>query len=99
VTDLWDQLALIKSVELKAYSAFIDCKKQQWLVQFLTAFHSDFKGLRCSILHHSPLSSADFVASELVSEEIRLQSYSEKGILSALNPFVLAIPSKPFSNH
>jgi hypothetical protein len=29
VTDLWDQLALIKSVELKAYSAFIDRRKQQ----------------------------------------------------------------------
>jgi len=99
VTDLWDQLALIKSVELKAYSAFIDRRKQQWLVQFLTALHSDFKGLRGSILHYFSLSSADFVASELVAEEIRLQSYSEKGILSALNPFVLAIPSKPFSNH
>jgi hypothetical protein len=34
-----------------------------------------------------------------LAEEIRLQSYSEKEILSASNPFVLAVPSKPFSNH
>jgi len=69
------------------------------LVKFLTALHSDFEGLRGSILHRSPLSSVDSVVSELLAEEIRLQSYSEKGILSASNPFVLAIPSKSFSNH
>jgi len=66
------------------------------LIQFLTALHSDFEGLRGSILHHSPLPSVD---SELLAEEICLQSYFEKGIISASNPSVLAIPSKPFSNH
>jgi len=34
-----------------------------------------------------------------LAEEIRLQSYSEKGILSASNPSILAVPSKAFSNH
>jgi hypothetical protein len=69
------------------------------LVQFLTALCSDFEGLRGSILHRSPLPSVDSVVSELWAEEIRLQSYSEKGILSASNPSVLAVPSKPFSNN
>jgi len=69
------------------------------LVQFLTALHSDFEGLRGSILHHSPLPSVDSVVSELLAEEIHLHSYSEKGILSASNPSVLVVPSKPFSNH
>jgi len=66
------------------------------LVQFL---RSDFEGLRGSILHHSPLPSIDYVVSELLAEEIRLQSYSEKRILSASNPSVLAILSKSSSNH
>jgi hypothetical protein len=65
--------------------------EQQRLVQFLTALRSDFEGLRGSILHRSPLPSVDFVVSELLAEEIRLQSYSEKGILSASNPSVLAV--------
>jgi hypothetical protein len=69
------------------------------LVQFLTALHSDFEGLRGSILHRSLLPSVDSVVSELLAEEIRLQSYSEKEILSASNPSVLAVPSKPFFNH
>ena len=69
------------------------------MVQFLTALHSDFEGLRGSILHRSPLPSVDLVVSELLVEEIHLQSYSEKGILSASNPSVLAVPSKQFSNH
>jgi hypothetical protein len=50
-------------------------------------------------LHCSPLSSVDFVVSELLAEEIRLQFYYEKGILSALNLSILAVPSKSFSNH
>jgi hypothetical protein len=99
MTDLWDQLALTESAELKACGAYIERREQQRLVQFLTALRSDFEGLRGSILHRSPLPSVDSVVSELLAEEIRLQSYSEKGILSASNPSVLAVPSKPFSNH
>ena len=92
-------MTLTESVELKACGAYIECREQQRLVQFLTALRSDFKGLRGSILHRSPLPSVDSVVSELLAEEIRLQSYSKKGILSASNLSVLAVPSKPFSNH
>ena len=99
MTDLWDQLALTELTELKACGAYIERKEQQRLVQFLIALHSDFEGLRGSILYCSPLFSVDSVVSELLVEEIHLQSYSEKGILSASNPSVLAVPSKPFSNH
>jgi hypothetical protein len=67
-------------------------------MQFLTALRSDFEGLKGSILHCSPFPSVDSVVSELLAEEIRLQSYSENRILSASNPSVLAVPSKSFSN-
>ena len=99
MTDLWDQLALTKSTELKACGAYIACREQQRLVQFLMALRSDFEGLRGSILHCSPLPSVDSVVSELLAEEICLKSYSEKGILSTSNHFVLAVPSKPLSNN
>jgi len=32
MTNIWDQLALIKSTELKACDAYIDSREQQWLV-------------------------------------------------------------------
>jgi hypothetical protein len=92
-------LALTESGKLKACGAYIERREQQRLVQFLTALRSDFKGLRGSILHRSPLPSVDSVVSELLAEDICLQSYSEKGILSTLTPSVLAVPSKPFFNH
>ena len=69
------------------------------MVQFLTALHNDFKGLKGLILYHSQLPFVDSVVSELLAEEIRLQSYSKKGILSASNPSLLAVPSKQFFNH
>jgi len=69
------------------------------LIQFFTAVHSDFEGLIGSILRRSPPSSVDFVVSELLIEEICLQSYSKKIILSISNPSILAVLSKPFSNH
>ena len=69
------------------------------MVQFLTALSSDFEGLRVSILHCSPLSSVDLVVSELLVEEIRLKSFSEKGIISTSNPSMLAVTSKPPSNN
>jgi hypothetical protein len=79
MTDLWDQLALTKSAELKVCGAYIERREQQRLVQFLIALRSDFEGFRGSILYHSPLPSIDSVVSELLAEKIRLQSYSEKG--------------------
>jgi len=60
---------------------------------------SDYEGLRSSILHRSPLSSVDSIVIELLTEKIHLQSYSEKKILSASNPSVLVVLSKPLSNH
>jgi hypothetical protein len=86
MTDLWDQLALTELVELKACGAYIKRREQQRLIQFLTALRNDFEGLKGSILHRSPLSSVDSVVSELLAEEIHLQSYSEKEILSTSNP-------------
>jgi hypothetical protein len=55
-------LALTESVKLKACGAYIERREQQRLVQFLTALHNDFEGLRGSILHHSPLPSVDSIA-------------------------------------
>jgi hypothetical protein len=72
MTDLWDQLALTKSAELKACGAYIERKEQQRLLQFLTALRNDFKGLRGSILHRSPLPFIDSVVSELLNGEIRI---------------------------
>ena len=44
-------------------------REHQRLVQFLTALHIDFEGLRGSILHRSPLLSVDSVVSELLAEK------------------------------
>jgi len=70
MTDLWDQLALTESAELKACGAYIERKEQQRLIQFLTALRNDFEGFRGLILHCSPLPSVDYVVSELLAEEI-----------------------------
>ena len=58
--DLQDQLALTESEDLEACGAYIAHREQQYLVQFLVAFRSDFEGLRGLILHRSPLSSILF---------------------------------------
>jgi hypothetical protein len=63
------------------------------------ALHNEFKRLKGLILHHSPFLSIDSVVSELLAEEIRLQSYFEKGIISTFNPYLLAISFKPLSNN
>lgn len=55
MTDLWDQLALTESAELRACAAYIARREEQRLVQFLMALRDDFEGLRGSILHRSPL--------------------------------------------
>ena len=98
MTDLWDQLAFTKLDELKACGFSIAHREEQRLVQFLMALHSDFEGLRGSILHRSPLPSIESIVSELLAKEIRLKSHFEKGIQYASIPFVLVVPSKPPSN-
>ena len=99
MTDLWDQLTLIESNELKACDAYINRRGEQRLVQFLIALYGDFEGVRDSVLHRFPLPSIDSVVSELLAEETRLKSHSEKGTLSTLNPSVLVVPSKSSSNN
>ena len=63
-------------------------------MQFLVALPSDFEGLSCSIVHRSTLPFVDSVVSELLDEKTRLNSHSNKRIISASNPFVLVVPSK-----
>ncbi|KAM6551871.1 hypothetical protein CsatB_001679 [Cannabis sativa] len=92
MTDLWDQLALTESEELRTFAPYIARRKEQRLVQFLMALRSDFEALPGSILHCSPLPSADSVVSKLLADEIHLKSQSGKGILSTLSSFILAVP-------
>ena len=63
------------------------------------ALHSDFEGLRGSVLHCSPLLSVNSIVSKLLVEETRLKSHSEKGIIFTKNPSMLAITSKSSSNN
>ena len=81
MADLWDQLALIESTELRAFVPYIASREEQRLVQFLMALRDDFEGLHGSILHRSPLPSVDYVVHELLSKEIRLKTQLRKGIL------------------
>jgi len=97
--DLSDQLALTELVKLKACGAYIARREQQWLVRFLIALHNDFKGLKGSILHRSPLSSVDSVVNKLLIEEIYFQSYFKKEIISTYNPYVLSVLSKVLFNN
>ena len=99
VTDPWDQLALTELNELNVCGAYVAHREEQRLVQFLMALHSDFEGLRSSILHCSPLPSVDLVVSELLVEETRLKSLSEKGIIYTPNPSMFAVPSKSSPNN
>jgi hypothetical protein len=95
MTNLWDQLALMESAELKSVKAYTDQREEQRLVQLLMALRDDFEGLRGSILHRTPLPSVDSVVSELLAEETRLKSQSNihhgKGIISN-PPSVFATP-------
>jgi hypothetical protein len=85
MTDLWDQLALTKSAKLKAYGAYIDRREQQRLIQFLTALHSDFEGLRGSILHRSPMSSVDqFAMTDLWDQLALIESTKLKHVVPIL---------------
>ena len=92
MTYLWDQLALTESNELNACDAYIARREEQRLVQFLMALCSDFEGLKGSVLHRSTLPFVDSIVSELLAEETRLKSHSEKGIIST-------VPSKPSFNN
>jgi len=97
--DLSNQLALTELVKLKACGAYIVRREHQWLVWFLIALHNDFEGLKGSILHRSSLSSVDSVVNKLLVEEICLQSYFKKEIISTYNPYVLSVLSKVLFNN
>lgn len=90
MTDLWDQLTLMESNELRAFAPYIASREEQRLVQFLMALRDDFEGLRGSILHRNPLPSVDSVVHELLAEEVRLKTQFGKEILTDTNPSVLA---------
>ncbi|XP_062100793.1 uncharacterized protein LOC133806717 [Humulus lupulus] len=79
MSNLWDQLALTESTELRAFAPYIVRRDAQRLVQFLMALRDEFEGLHGTILHRSPLPSVDSVVNELLAEEIRLKSCVDKG--------------------
>ncbi|RHN70386.1 hypothetical protein MtrunA17_Chr3g0134961 [Medicago truncatula] len=69
MTNLWDQLALMESDQLKVVKAYINQREEQRLVWFLMALRDDFEGLRGGILHRTPLPNVESVVSELLAEE------------------------------
>ncbi|KAL5807725.1 hypothetical protein ACOSQ3_028416 [Xanthoceras sorbifolium] len=99
MSDLWDQLALAESTEVRACAPYIANREEQRLVQFLMALRDDFEGLHGSILHHFPLPSIDSVVSELLADKIRLKSQAGKGILPIPTQSVLAVPSRPHTSY
>jgi hypothetical protein len=51
MTNLWDQLTLMESVELKIVKVYTDQREEKWrLVQILIALRNDFEGLCGSVL-------------------------------------------------
>ncbi|XP_062111046.1 uncharacterized protein LOC133822654 [Humulus lupulus] len=104
MSNLWDQLALTESAELRAFAPYIARREAQRLVQFFMALRDEFEGLHGTILHRSPLPSVDSVVNELLAEEMCLKSRIdkvgvEKGILPSPNPPVFAVPHRLASNN
>ncbi|KAJ9550333.1 hypothetical protein OSB04_014378 [Centaurea solstitialis] len=95
MSDLWDQLALTESADLKAFKPYISRREEQRLVQFLMALRSDFEGLRGTILHRTPLPTVDSVVHELIAEETRLKSSGDKDPKLPSTPAVFAVPQRP----
>jgi hypothetical protein len=51
MTNLWDQLTLMESVELKIVKVYTGQREEKWrLVQLLIALRNDFEGLCGSVL-------------------------------------------------
>ncbi|KAJ9544353.1 hypothetical protein OSB04_024060 [Centaurea solstitialis] len=95
MSDLWDQLAHTESAELKAFKPYISRSEEQRLVQFLMPLHSNFEGLRGTILHRTPLPTVDSVVHELIAEETRLKSYGDKDPKLPSTPVVFVVPQRP----
>ncbi|XP_057426618.1 uncharacterized protein LOC130720053 [Lotus japonicus] len=104
MSNLWDQLALTESAKLSAFAPYTKRREEQRLVQFLMALRNDFEGIRGSILHRNALPSVDSVVSELLAEEVRFMSQSDKGkvdkgILPSPNSYVLDVPPFKGKSH
>lgn len=98
MSNLWDQLALIESVELQSFKPYTNWRKEQCLVQFLMAFWDDFEGLHGRYCIVIPFPSVYSVVNEFLVEETWLESQIEKGnivkeILSTPNQYVYAVHS------
>lgn len=59
MSELWDPLAFIKSVELSTIQAYITQREVQHLDQFLMALRLEFEGLYGTILHRTPVPFVD----------------------------------------
>lgn len=57
MNNLWDQLALMKSVGLKTIKAYTDQIEEKRLIQFPTALQDFFLSLHESILNRTPISN------------------------------------------
>ena len=60
------------------------------------ALRDDFEGLRGTILHRNPLPSVDSVVCELLAEEIRLKSHTEKKYSYIDHSLCFCSPSKAY---
>ncbi|MCI23885.1 hypothetical protein A2U01_0045068, partial [Trifolium medium] len=74
MTNLWDQVVLMESSELKVVKAYTNHREEQHLVQLLMALGDDFEGFRGVIFHRIPIPSVDSMVAELLAEETRLKS-------------------------
>lgn len=98
ITALWDQLAMTEVAELRSFAPYIARREEQRLVQLLMALRPEYEHCRASILHRTPLPSVDSVLHELLAEETRLKSQTEKvaqtSSASVFATGILPIPSQ-----
>ena len=98
ITALWDQLAMTEDAELRSFAPYIARREVQRLVQLLMALRPEYEHCRASILHRTPLPSVDSVLHELLAEETRLKSQTEKvaqtSSASVFATGILPIPSQ-----
>lgn len=73
--NLWDQLTLTKSDELRAFRAYSVHIEEQHLVLFWWV-RDDCGGICEIILYRTPLPNTDSIINELLEEKIRPESHS-----------------------
>lgn len=89
MTNLWDQLALTKSIKLQAFAPYIARREKQRLIQFLMALCSDFEALR----ETTPF--IESVVSELLVEDRYTSKSQAEKCISTSHTFVLVVPFGP----